>query len=362
MNRYEERIAGLRGLFEGAGIDGLYITKPSNVAYFTGTKGDDCSLWITGGDAYIITDFRYREMAQGLSWLSLVETRQGCSVTDFLRSVPEKRIGIERNSLKLNDYLIFTDRLSCKDIVITGEEMEFNGLVETLRIVKDDYEIEQTRLAEQIGCDAFNYILGCVKPGMTENQVARQLEYYMLTHGAEDLSFSTICLTGPNCSKPHGVPGSAVIEEGQFILMDYGCKVNGYCSDMTRTICVGKPTQRMKDCYSAVLEAQMTACDGIKAGIIGRDGHNIAVNVLEKYGLAKYFGHGLGHGTGLDIHENPRLALGYKDPIPAGSICSIEPGIYLSGELGIRIEDLAIITSDGIINLALGASKDLITI
>ncbi len=355
-NKYEQRIDRLRAQFADAGIDGLYINHEENVSYFTGKKGADCTLWITQTRATILTDFRYREMAQELTWLTFAETSGTFKPIDLLKACPYTKIGVERDYLPLNDYLDFTKELEGKEI------LPVSGLVEKLRTVKDEEEIELTRQAEEISARAFNYIIGYIKPGMTERQVAVELEHWMLTHGGEGISFDTICVSGAKSSYPHGVPGDKIIEPGDFVTMDYGTMVGGYHADMTRTIAVGHATEEMRKVYDTVLRAQLACCDQIKAGILGCDAHKIAADIIAEAGYGEYFGHGLGHGTGLEIHEAQRFSPLYKEAILENTIMSIEPGIYLPGKFGVRIEDLCIVKADGIINLTLTAPKELIII
>lgn len=359
MLKYEERINRLRALFADNGIDGLYITKNEDVAYFTGTKGDDISLWITESEAYLITDFRYREMAQAVKWFSYYETNAEKKAIDLLAGSRCKRVGVSRNSLLLDSYLKLLDRLSDKTVVPTGDE-EYS-IVNELRIIKDEEEIELTHRAQEIGSEAFKHIISYIKPGMSEKQVALELEYYMLTHGADGLSFDTICVSGYKSSMPHGVPDEHLVEDGAFLTMDYGCTYKGYHSDMTRTVAVGSATDEMRNIYGIVLEAQLNACNNIKAGLKGSVCHHFALDVISKAGYGEYFGHGLGHGTGLEVHEAPRLSLVYDKIIPENSIVSVEPGIYLPGKFGVRIEDLAVVKKNGIINLT-SAPKEFMTV
>ncbi len=359
MVKYEERINKLRSLFADHGIDGLYITKNEDVSYFTGTKGDDIYLWISEKEAYLITDFRYREMAGAISWFSYYETGAGIGAIDLLKKSDCKRIGVSRNSLPLDTYLNFLDKLNGKSIIPTGDD-EYS-IVNDLRIIKDEEEIELTHKAQEIGCEAFRHIQSYIRPGMSEKQVALELEYYMLTHGADGLSFDTICVSGRKSSMPHGVPDEHPVEDGAFLTMDYGCTYKGYHSDMTRTVAVGSASEEMRNIYGIVLEAQLNACNNVKAGLTGDVCHRFALDVIEKAGYGEYFGHGLGHGTGLEVHESPRLSLVYNKIIPANSIVSIEPGIYLPGKFGVRIEDLAVVKENGIINLT-SAPKELIIV
>ena len=358
-NKYQERIEKLRLLFPINNIDSLYISKPEDVAYFTGTKGNDLALFITENEQYLITDFRYKELAQSIDWFDFYETDLFNSVVDLIMKTTAKRIGVCRNSLSLDTYLKFKEVLVDKNIIPVGDN-EYNPVNE-LRIIKDEDEIYYTKIAEEIGSEAFKYILNIIKPGVSEKTIALELESYMLSHGADGISFDTICVSGSKTSMPHGVPDGKIIESGEFVTIDYGCTYNGYHSDMTRTIAVGSASEEMKNIYNIVLESQKFACDNVKAGLNGDVCHHFASDFIEKMGFGQYFGHGLGHGTGLEIHEAPRLSLSYKKEIPVNSIVSIEPGIYIPGKFGVRIEDLAVVKENGIINLT-SAPKELIII
>lgn len=355
MNKYEERIKALAAQFEGAGIDGLYVTGEPNVSYFTGKKGADCALWITKNGATILTDFRYREFAQSFTWLDFYETDADHRRIDFLKSCDGIRIGVEKNWLPLADYLDFKDNLG-KEII------PVSGLVEKLRMVKDSEEIEWTKEAERLGCDAFNYVCGIIEPGMSEKGLALELEYYMLARGAEGISFDTIAVTGAKTSMPHGIPGSNIIKAGDFVTMDFGCTINGYHSDMTRTVAVGYATDEMRKVYDIVLRAQETCCEKIHAGMTGYECDKIARDIITEAGYGECFGHSLGHGTGLQIHEAPNFSTRYEGIIEENTIMSIEPGIYIPGKFGVRIEDLCIVKKDGIINLCVTAPKKLIVL
>lgn len=352
--RFTRRISALRERIQSADIDGLYISGEANVHYLTGKSGKDCALWLTDCDAYILTDFRYMEMALELApvW-TFQEVKVGAEACDFFLSIKEKRIGVEKNNLPLAEYLGFLERLGRERIVLV------EGLVEDLRLVKDEAEIDATRQACAIGDACFCHMCGYLKPGVTERQAALEIELFMKSHGAEDLSFDTICVSGPNTSYPHGVPGQRAIEQGDFVTMDFGCKVEGYCSDMTRTVAVGSATPLMRSVYDLVLQAQLAACGGIKAGMACEEADRLARDVIREAGYGEYFGHGLGHGTGLEIHEAPRLRPGFPGELPENSIVSIEPGIYLPKRFGVRIEDLARVTPFGIMNFV-SSPKELI--
>ena len=353
MNRFTERLARLRAELAKTDAEGFLITGVPNVAYFTGKKGNDCSLYVTAEEAFIITDFRYREMAGELTWLTYWELGLGRSLFTFINERPEKTIGVEKDRLSLSVYLGLLEKCPEKKVI------PLDDIVLDLREVKDEFEIEATKKACTVAMKAFDHMCGYLRPGLTERQAAAELEHFMKMNGADDLSFDTILITGAKTSYPHGVPGDDVIQKGDFVTMDYGCKVDGYCSDETRTVAIGSATQEMKDVYNIVLEAQMTACENIKAGMTGKECDALARDIIVKAGYGEYFGHSLGHGTGLEIHESPRYAQTNNEPIKAGTIVSIEPGIYLPGKFGVRIEDLALVTETGIINFVI-APKELI--
>ena len=196
---------------------------------------------------------------------------------------------------------------------------------------------------------------------MTEKEIAAKLVYDMLRFGAEKMSFDPIVVSGPNGSLPHGIPGERKVQKGDFITMDFGCKFGGYCSDMTRTVALGEPTEEMKKVYYTVLEAQQAGIAAARAGVRGCDIHDAAAAVIEKAGYGPYFGHGFGHSVGIEIHESPNANHSNREPMPAGAAVSAEPGIYLPGRFGVRIEDVILLTPDGCEDITL-APKDLIVL
>lgn len=342
---YMVRLQRLRALIEKSDISGLYVTKDANVRYLTGKDGADCALWITESDAFILTDFRYKEMALELMPLYVFkEIKDDIEACIFLNQQKKMRIGVEQDNLTLEQYLNFQSNIAEHEIVPT------KNIIEELREVKDPSEIEATQKACSIGDACFEHMCKFLKPGVTEKFAALEIEHFMKSNGAEDLSFKTICVSGTKTSYPHGIPDDKIIEIGDFVTMDYGCKVNGYCSDMTRTVAIGSATSEMKAVYAIVLKAQLAACDGIKAGIFCKDADKLARDIIQAEGYGEYFGHGLGHGTGLEIHEAPRLSPSYDGILKENNIVSIEPGIYLPKKFGVRIEDLVTVTSSGIIN------------
>ena len=234
-----------------------------------------------------------------------------------------------------------------------------DNMICALRAVKQPFEVEKIKAAQKIAEDAFSYICTFIKPGKTEREVALALDYYMLSHGAEALSFETIVVSGAKTSMPHGVPGKNRIQNGDFVTMDFGAVVGGYHSDMTRTVAVGSVTQKQKEVYETVLRAQNAVMDALRSGLSCAAADKVARDVIGKAGYGAYFTHSTGHGVGVEIHEYPSLAPHGKSVLTVGNVVTDEPGIYLPGEFGVRIEDMALITENGRENLTT-APKELI--
>ncbi len=353
MQSLKHRIERLRTRLSEEKLEAIFLNGNANVSFFTGKKGNDCSLYISADEAWIITDFRYEEMAQELSgWLDFYETDASHKLMDFMKARKEHVIAVERDNLPLDSYLKFTGELNCKIVPVSG-------IVEELRAVKEPEELEWIARAESIADKAFTEMLGVIRPGITEKEIAAELEYRMRRLGGEGTSFDTIAASGPNTSYPHAVPTDRAVQPGDFVTMDYGCKFNNYCADMTRTVAVGEPTEEMRKVYEVVLKAQLACCEQIRAGITGHQGDAIARDIIAQAGYGDRFGHSLGHGVGLFIHELPNFRMNNQTVIAENTVLSIEPGIYLAGKFGVRIEDLAIIKNDGIINLV-SSPKELI--
>ena len=355
MNRFEKRIEALRAKFDELGIDGLYIRSPYNVRYFTGKKGNDCYLWITKTRANIITDHRCFEIVSSIEWLTPLMTDYEKSLYDYIAECPYTKVGFEAEYVNYSEYQLMQKKLAGKELIPTKQ------VVEELRAVKDEEEIELMKAASLLGCESFNYILGVIKEGMTEKQIAFELETDMRRRGAEGLSFESIVASGPNGSMPHAIASDRKVQRGDLITMDFGCLLNGYCSDMTRTVALGYVKDDEKKAYDAVLEAQLYVHKHAKAGMLGKDIHNMAVDVIASRGLEP-FPHGLGHGCGLEVHENPRLSPKGEIAIKPNVITSNEPGYYLTGKFGLRIEDLVLFTPEGLVNLCPTAPKELIVL
>ncbi|WP_164914377.1 M24 family metallopeptidase [Aminipila luticellarii] len=332
--------------FKRYGIHALLLTKEADIQYMTGIPGEDCMVLLTENKRYIITDFRYVEAVSVLQpEFEVVVTKKGYEWIDFLRDMSLENIGVQDEHLTLSSYNELCMVLP-KEKIISA-----TGLVESIRLIKDEVEIGWIRQAEEIGDLAFKHILEFLRPGISEKRVALEIEHEMKLNGADGFSFSTICVSGINSSRPHGIPSDKLLEDGDFLTMDYGCIYNGYCSDMTRTVAIGHANDEMVQIYNTVLKAQLYACEHLKAGMHVKEGDALARRIIEEAGFGEYFGHGLGHGVGLEIHEEPFLSFRGQHVLEENMTVTIEPGIYLPGRFGVRIEDLAVITSSGIENL-----------
>ena len=251
-----------------------------------------------------------------------------------------ERLAAEDGKLSHREYLAYEKALGMA-LLPAGE------LMAKLRAAKTEEEIGAMRAAQAIAERALKEVLPLIRPGMTEKQVMAELVYRTLRHGSEGNSFDPIVVSGPNTSLPHGVPGDRVIQRGDFVTMDFGCLKDGYCSDMTRTVAIGEASDEMRNVYDIVLQAQLAGIAVARAGIPGKEIDAAARKVITEAGYGPYFGHGFGHSLGLDIHESPSANLRGEEPMPVGAVCSAEPGIYLPGRFGVRIEDVMILREKG---------------
>ena len=249
-------------------------------------------------------------------------------------------------------YLLFSEYQALQEACGGRLKVELGDSLDLLRSVKTEREIECLAKAESIGDLAFSHMLTVLKPGVTELEAAAELEYFMKTHGAEDISFETIVASGVNSSMPHAMPSHKKIEAGDFVTMDFGCKYNGYCSDMTRTVVVGRADEKQKEIYRIVLEAQLAGLEAVRSGARGCDVDKVSRDIITKAGYGDCFGHGLGHSVGLYIHEEPRLSRLCETVLEPNMIQTVEPGIYLPGFGGVRIEDMVVVTEGACRNLA----------
>ena len=349
------RVERLRSLMAERGYDAAVLRNNADLRWLTGaerTFDDEVAhtAFVTGDRLWLHTDSRYfgtfqDRLGEDTCW------QIDMDVIDPADWVAERVVETRSRVVAVEDScdLAFFDAFNaaCSSASVACLMPRLHGDVATLRIVKDSEEIELMRHAQGITDAAFEHICGYIRPGLTEQQIRLELESYMFANGADALSFPSIIATGSNGANPHAQPGETVVQRGDLIVMDYGAGYRDYHSDMTRTVCVGEPSQEQRHVYEVVRKAHEACAAAAKAGCIGRDIHQIAVDVISDAGYGDYFKHGLGHGVGLEIHELPGFGRLYDKEIPAGSVVTIEPGIYLPGKFGIRLEDCGLVSEEG---------------
>lgn len=333
------------------------IMSEENICYFTSFHSSNGYLIVTGEKAYFFTDSRYIEAAQNkitsCDEVLLLKSMKE-ELVPFISSLNKNELFVEAERITLSRY---TELKSLFSGVTVNGNGELDKKISEIRTVKKDEQVNTIIKAQRIAEKAFDYILTFIKEGVTEKEVALTLEYFMLKNGADALSFDTIAVSGKNSSMPHGVPTDKKIEKGDFITMDYGAVCDFYHSDMTRTVAVGEVSSKQIEVYETVLKAQEEAFRVMKAGVPCKDVDKAARDTIVNAGYGEYFGHGLGHGVGVEIHELPSLNPSSGAILEVGNIVTNEPGIYLPGEFGVRIEDMALITEDGYENLTLSEKK-----
>ena len=339
------RLTKLRASLPEHDVDAILVSQPQNRRYLSGFTGSAGWLVITAERAVMATDFRYYEQvgreAPGFE-LARIQTRVSDLLPEILADLGIKRLGFESQHLTVEQLSTFNKET--KGV----EWLPLENTVEKIRAVKDQDEIDALRRSAALNDDAFAYLLEVIKPGMTEREAAWEIEAYMRGHGASKVAFDLIVAAGPNGALPHARPGDQAIQPGAPVVIDIGCVLDDYCSDMTRTFCLGEPSSRYLEVWNLVLQAQEAAEAVIRAGTSGVETDAAARDLIVEAGYGDYFGHGLGHGVGLAVHEGPRASRLSEDTFEAGMSLTVEPGIYLPGEFGVRIEDLVIIGKDGI--------------
>lgn len=336
------RIKKVRELLFNRKIDAVLIYKPENRRYFSGFTGTTGFIIITKNEAKFITDFRYIEQAQNqCKDFEIVEISKSKTLINVIEKLDIGTLGIEEEYFTYGNALDFQSRL--KEITL----VKLDSALTKIRAVKEEEELKAISQAAEITDKGFKYILNYIKPGVSEKDIALELEFFMRKQGASSASFNFIVASGERSSLPHGVASSKLIEKGDFVTLDFGCIYDGYCSDMTRTVVVGKADDRQKKIYDIVLKTQITALETVKPGITGKELDTIARQIIKENGYEEYFGHGLGHGVGLEIHELPHISPIGNEALEPGMVITIEPGIYLPGYGGVRIEDLVVVTDNG---------------
>ena len=351
------RFAKIAAKLPEYGLDAMMITSAPNRLYATGFKSSAGVAVITAEASYFFVDSRYIEAAGNK--IQGAEIREMNKNNPYEQLVGEviakhgvKKMGYEESYITVASFNNWKEKLSCELVPATQ-------LVMDLRSIKDEEEIGYMIAAQRIAEKALQEVLNFIKVGRTEKEISAFLQYQLQLNGAERNSFDPIIVSGPNSSMPHGVPSDKPVNAGDFITMDFGCMLNGYCSDMTRTVAVGHVTEEMDKVYHTVLKAQLAGIAIAKAGTTGKAIHEAAAKVIADAGYGPYFGHGFGHGIGVEVHEQPSANPSNDKPMPVGAVISAEPGIYLPGKFGVRIEDCVVIQENDCLNL-MKAPKELI--
>ena len=342
-------------------LDGMLLTCEANRFYASGfhSTGTDGVALVTREGNFYFTDSRYIEAAHNkVQDAEIAMTDAAHPYVDLINAAMEKthvqKLGFEDAYMTVADYRHYSEKLHCQLVPATE-------LLISLRQSKDEEEIQRMIAAQRIAEGALDQIVKEIKPGVTEKEIAARLQYLMLAGGAENMSFDPIVASGPNGSMPHAVPTDRKIQDGDFVTMDFGCIYQGYCSDMTRTVAVGHVTEEMEKVYNVVLQAQLAGIAAAKAGATGHDVDAAARKVIEDAGYGPYFGHSFGHSVGVEIHESPNATPANNNPLPLGAAVSAEPGIYLPGRFGVRIEDVVVLQEGGCQDITL-AKKDLLIV
>lgn len=340
------RVERLTATFQEIGVDLMLVTNLVNVRYLSGFTGSNGAVLAGPPTPVFLTDFRYTEQAAHEVYPEFEQVTVVTDLlTDALEHLPEGslRVGYEARSVTVAEYErmreLFPERV---ELVAT------KGVLEGMRRVKDEQEIELIAAAQKLADAAFEALLAGGLRGRTERELALALEHDMRLRGAEGPSFDSIVAGGGHGALPHATPRDVKLEDGQLVVIDWGAKVSGYCSDCTRTVAIGEPGPEAREAYELVLGAQQVGLEEVRAGGNGREIDRAVREIIYGAGHEGHYGHGLGHGVGLDIHEAPNLSLRSEDTLEAGNVVTVEPGVYLPGKFGIRIEDLVVVTADGV--------------
>lgn len=338
--------------------DAAIISSPVNRFYFTGMRSSDGTLIVTrGGKSYFIIDSRYYEAAKKIAGKEcevLLQDKLYEQITKIMKRHEVRQAAVEDDYMTLAGFARLKRGLSCVRLM---QESKLSKTASRLRAVKSGDELENIERAQRITDDAFEHICGYIRPGRTEREVAAELLDYTFRHGSQGPSFDYIVVSGANSSMPHGVPTEKKIERGDFVTMDFGCLYGGYCSDMTRTVAVGEADEHMREVYDIVLRAQENALAAIKPGVACKSVDAAARSVIDQSGYKGCFGHGTGHSLGIEIHESPAFNTRDETALEPGMVLSVEPGIYLEGRFGVRIEDIMVVTPQGCKNLTRADKK-----
>ncbi|MFT8314663.1 MAG: aminopeptidase P family protein [Clostridium sp.] len=340
---FEDRIKKLRKTMELKGLDAVLVIGDPNRNYLSGFTGDESFSIITENKALFITDSRYTQQAKNeVKDYEILEYKGTFPdfFSDTIKKLNVKKVGFEDNVVSYELYSKFASKTQAQLVPL-------EGIIEEIRLIKDRREIESIRKAAAIADEAFSHMLKFIKSGMSEREIGLELEFTMKRLGAKDLSFPSIVASGVRSSLPHGRATDKIVNKGEFLTLDFGCIFEEYCSDMTRTVAIGEPDDKLKDIYNVVLQAQEDVLKFIKPGVNTKKVDSVARDYIAQKGYGSYFGHGLGHGVGREIHEAPRLSPMSDTILKEGMIVTDEPGIYIPDFGGVRIEDLVLVTENG---------------
>ena len=337
------KLLKLRQALKEQNLDALLVTSDYNRRYMTGFTGSSGVAIISADAAVFITDFRYTEQASAQIQGFEIVQHNGVihqEVAAQVKKLGIRTLGFEQDMMTYSMYELYKQ-------VISAQFVPVSGLIEKIRLIKTQEEINIIKVACEIADKAFSHILTYIKPGVTELDVSNELEFFMRKQGATSSSFDIIVASGLRSALPHGVATNKVIEQSDFVTLDFGAYYNGYISDITRTVAVGKPSAKLVEMYNTVLESQLLALEKVGPGMTGREADAIARDYLVSKGYGEAFGHSLGHGIGLEVHENPGLSMRSTTVLEPNMVVTIEPGVYLPGIGGVRIEDDIVITDKG---------------
>jgi Xaa-Pro aminopeptidase len=354
---YRKRLEQLWSLLEQQELQALLVARPENIWYISGFTGGEALLLVTREDALLFSDGRYEEQAkqEAPDWKFIKFKRS------FIEVFAEVASGLELQELGFEKDFFTYQQWEQLKLCFKGSLRPVAGLIEGMRLIKDQEEIALIREAGMITASAFRYVLGEIYDGQTEQEIAGILEFFMRRNGGGPPAFETIVASGVRGALPHGMASDKKVERGELVTMDLGACYKGYAADLTRTICIGAVSDRQREIYEAVREAQERALKVVRAGVTAEEVDAAARCYLTEVGLGEYFSHGLGHGLGLYVHEEPRIAPGQKTVLKPGMVITVEPGVYISGWGGVRIEDSVLVKENGY-EILTPVTKDLIIV
>jgi Xaa-Pro aminopeptidase len=350
-------LARLRSALARNGFSAALISSPTNVFWLTGFTGSFGYVVVTAFDAVFLTDSRYtiqaQEQVSGIEIRSFSTPKTGIqALTEILVDLGVMELGFESVNTTYAQFLTWNEKLDTVALKPLGD------VVENLRMVKGAEEIAKIKRSCELTDATFDHLIRLIQPGISEYEIQLEMEFFIRRQGGH-MAFEPIVVSGPNSARPHGKATDKQLALGEFVTMDFGAKLDGYCADMTRTVVVGKADERTREVYNQVLKAQLSSIEMMKAGVVAESVDAKAREVFDEIGLAKHFGHGLGHGLGILVHDTGRLGIGSKTVLEPGQVWTVEPGVYLEGWGGCRIEDNVVVTEDGVINLT-GSTKELL--